>query len=365
MAAKPTILITGVSGNLGLRLLPQLEECQVIGIDIRPPETSNALFRFETVDLAEERSCDQLLDLMRAYRPSAVLHLAFVPRHPREGPPLEQVQWSSNVIGTSRVIEAIAEHNRMVGGVEKFVFTSSFAVYGPQPELPVREEAPLRAQGLPSALQQQEADHTVQTRSGELRKCKTYVLRSHNHAGPGAHNFMLDILRGIPGNERSLGRRLQRRGDRLPLIVSSRGDTLEHKYQFVHVDDMARLIAAIVRRKDADAPLTLLNVAGRGDPLTLRRCAEIAGIAVKQMPTRSLGLRTLRLLWDLGASDIPPAALPYLYGSCALDTSRLRIFLGENYRSTIQHTSEEALRESLKGPAHRERAGVPGASVGA
>lgn len=365
MAAKPTILITGVSGNLGLRLLPQLNDCQVIGIDIRPPEAPIALFRFETVDLSAERSCDQLLDLMRAYRPGAVLHLAFVSHQQRESSPVEQVQWSSNVIGTSRVIEAIAEHNRMVGGVEKFVFTSSSAVYGPQPELPVREEAPLRAQGLQFALQQQEADRTVQGRSGDLRKCKTYVLRPQNYAGPGARNLMLDMLRGIPGNERRLGRRLQRRGVRLPLMLSSRGNTLEHKHQFVHVDDMARLIAATVHRKEADAALTVLNVAGRGDPLTLRRCAEIAGIAVKQMPTRNLGLRTLRLLWDLGASDIPPAALPYLYGSCALDTSRLRIFLGENYRSTIQHTSEEALIESLKAPARPEPAGVPGAPVSA
>jgi len=243
--------------------------------------------------------------------------------------------------------------------------TSSAAVYGPEPELPVREEAPLQAEGLACALQQQEADQTVQARSGELRKCKTYVLRPQNYAGPGAHNYMLDVLHGIPGNERSLGRRLQRRGVRLPLIISSRGDALEHKYQFVHVDDMARLVAGTVRRKEADAPLTLLNVAGRGDPLSLRRCAEIAGIPVKQMPTRSLALRALRLLWDLGASDIPAAALPYLYGSCALDTSRLRTFLGENYRSTIQHTSEDALLESLKTPADREPAGVPGESVSA
>jgi nucleoside-diphosphate-sugar epimerase len=361
MAAKPTVLITGVSGNLGLHLLPHLQDFQLIGVDVRSPASPQALFRFDTIDLSEERSCDQLLHLMLAYRPEAVVHLAFVDRVPRDGD--QQAQWSSNVIGTSRVIEAIAEHNRMVGGIEKFVFTSSAAVYGPEPELPVREEAPLRAQALANALQQQEADQTVQARSGELRKCKTYVLRPQTYAGHGAHNYMLDMLRGLPGNERSLGRRLQRRGVRLPLIISSRGNALEHKYQFVHVADMARLIANIVRRKEADEPLTVLNVAGRGDPLSLRRCAEIAGIPVKQVPTRSLGLRALRLLWDLGASDLPPAALPYLYGSCALDTSRLRIFLGENYRSAIQHTSEEALIESLKAPVNPEAAGVPGESV--
>src|SRR5215467_9980628 len=124
MAAKPTILITGVSGTLGLRLLPQLEQWQVIGVDLRPPGNAR-LFRFETVDLAEARSCDQLLELMRAYGPDAVVHLAFLARVPRDGEPGDQTQWSTNVVGTSRVIEAIAEHNRMVGGIGKFVFTSS------------------------------------------------------------------------------------------------------------------------------------------------------------------------------------------------------------------------------------------------
>lgn len=358
MAAKPTVLITGVSGNVAHHLLPHLEDFQLIGVDVRAPAASDALFRFETIDLAAERSCDQLLDLIRAYRPEAVVHLAFVTRQPRNDATDPQAVWSSNVVGTSRVIEAIAEHNRMVGGIDKFIFSSSGAVYGPEPQPPVREESPLQAQSLPYVLQQQEADQTVQARANDLRKCRTYVLRPQPYAGPGARNYMLDMLRGMPGSERSLGRRLRRRGVRLPLIISSRGNNLDHKYQFVHVDDMARLIANIVLRKQADDPLTVLNVAGRGDPLTLRRCAEIARIPIKQMPTRGLGLRTLRLLWDLGASDIPPTALPYLYGSCALDTSKLRTFLGENYRSAIQHTSEEALVESLKAPVDRESASV-------
>ncbi|HZS27049.1 MAG TPA: NAD-dependent epimerase/dehydratase family protein, partial [Candidatus Angelobacter sp.] len=78
MAQKPTVLITGVSGNLGLRLLKQLSDFNVIGADIREPEEAATLGRFEKIDLAEERSCDQLLELMRAHRPEAVAHLAFV-----------------------------------------------------------------------------------------------------------------------------------------------------------------------------------------------------------------------------------------------------------------------------------------------
>ncbi len=368
MAAKPTMLITGVSGNLGTRLLNNLAGFQVIGADIREPAAGLEIFRFEKIDLAAERSCDQLLELMRGYRPEAVVHLAFAGaadmrgKRPANDEPEqagvadEKSMWQVNVFGTSRVIEAIAEHNRMTGGVEKFVFTSSAAVYGPYPGPPVLESAPLQARSLVWAEQQQEADRTVQQRAPELRKCKTYILRSHLYAGPGAENYELAALRGAPSDRGYLGRRLRRRGARLPLFLPSRGNYLEHKFQFVHVDDVARLIAHIAGRREADPQLTVLNVAGRGDPLSLRRCAEIAGIPLKHFPGIGFCRQAMRFLWDWGASKVPPQALPYLLGSCVLETTRLRIFLGEHYRSVIQHTCEEALVESLRGPANQATA---------
>jgi UDP-glucose 4-epimerase len=364
MAAKPTVLITGVSGNVGFHLLRELADFQIIGTDIRKPAVrpglpSGELFRFEEIDLAEERSCKQLLELMRAYRPEAVVHLAFVVDPLRSGGLDEKSMWLVNVVGTSRVIEAIAEHNRMIGGIDKFIFPSSAAVYGPAPAAPVEEEAPLKAQDLPYALQQQEADRTVQARAGGLRRCKTYILRSHLYGGAGAHNYQLGILRGVPGGEGRLGKRLRQRGMRLPLLLPSRGNHLEHKFQFVHVDDVARLIAHIVRRKEADPPLTVLNVAGRGDSVSLRRCAEIAGIPVRRLPGMGFSRQAMRLLWNLGVSEVAPAALPYVFGSCALVTTRLRVFLGEHYRSVIQHTCEEALVESLHAALNHPSARSP------
>ena len=347
MATKPTLLVTGVSGNLGISLLRQLADFQVIGVDVREPPAGADIFRFEKVDLAEERSCSQLLELMRAYRPEAVAHLAFVIDPVRAGVLDRRAMWQINVVGTSRVLEAIAEHNRMVGGVEKFVFPSGAAVYGPEPKGLVQEDAVLNAQSLAYALHQQEADVTVQARAGTLRKCKTYILRSQIYAGAGVQNYQLGILRGVPGGKGRLGQRLRRRGIRLPLVLPRRGNHLDHRFQFVHVDDVARLIAHIARRKESDPPLNVLNVAGRGDPLTLRRCVEIAGIPVKHVPAKTICRQRLRLLWNLGVSDIPPAALPYLLGSCVLETVKLRVFLGEHYRSVIQHTCEEALADTF------------------
>ncbi|HET9838815.1 MAG TPA: NAD-dependent epimerase/dehydratase family protein [Candidatus Angelobacter sp.] len=346
MPQKPTALITGISGNLGLRLLQQLSDFNVVGADIREPETDAALARFEKIDLAEERSCDQLLELMRAYRPEATVHLAFVLDPLRTGVVDKKRMWLINVAGTSRVTEAIAEHNRMLGGIDKFVFPSSALVYGPELSRPVTEDAPLKAESLPYALHQQEADRTVQSRVSGM-KCKTYILRPHVYAGATVQNYQLGVLRGVPGGKGRLGERLRRQGKRLPLWLPSRGDYLEHKFQFVHIDDMARLIAHILRRKLVDPRLSVLNVAGRGEALELRRCIEIAGIEVQRVPGRSICKQALRVLWDLGVSDIPPEALPYLLGSSTMDTARLRVFLGEHYRTVIEHTCEQALAASF------------------
>lgn len=346
MPQKPTALITGISGNLGLRLLQQLSDFNVVGADIREPETDAALARFEKIDLAEERSCDQLLELMRAYRPEATVHLAFVLDPLRTGVVDKKRMWLINVAGTSRVTEAIAEHNRMLGGIDKFVFPSSALVYGPELPRPVTEDAPLKAESLPYALHQQEADRTVQSRVSGM-KCKTYILRPHVYAGATVQNYQLGVLRGVPGGKGRLGERLRRQGKRLPLWLPSRGDYLEHKFQFVHIDDMARLIAHILRRKLVDPRLSVLNVAGRGEALELRRCIEIAGIEVQRVPGRSICKQALRVLWDLGVSDIPPEALPYLLGSSTMDTARLRVFLGEHYRTVIEYTCEQALAASF------------------
>jgi nucleoside-diphosphate-sugar epimerase len=347
MAVTPTILITGVSGSLGSRLLRQLAGYQVIGVDVREPAAPAGLFHFRKVDFAEERSCDQLLELIRAYRPEAVAHLAFVMDPLRSGVHERKAMWHINVLGSSRVSEAIAEHNRMVGGIEKFIFPSSAAVYGAHPRNPVTEEAALNAHGLLYAVHQHEADSTIRARASGLRRCQTYVLRSHFYAGLSAWNYALSLLRGIPGGQGRLGARLRRRNARLPILLPSRGNYLEHKIQFVHLDDMARLVAHIIQRKGTDPQLTVLNVAGRGDPLTLRRCVAIAGSATKSVPAEMIPRQAQWLLWRLGISEIPAAAVSYALGSSAMDTTRLRIFLGEHYRAVMQHTCEEALTSSF------------------
>ncbi|HEV2992109.1 MAG TPA: NAD-dependent epimerase/dehydratase family protein [Candidatus Angelobacter sp.] len=348
MAEKPTVLMTGVSGKLGLRVLRQLTDFHVVGVDVQPPEDASALTHFEESDLAQERSCDQLLQLLRAYRPEAVIHLSFVVDPTRSRVMDRDRMWHINVAGSGRVVEAIAEHNRILGGMNKFIFPSNVSVYGPEQSKPVSEDSPLQAQSLHSALDAKEVDLAIQARAKAM-KCRTYILRPTLFAGANVQNYFLGILRGMPGGHRSLAQRLQQRGQRVPLVLPSGGNYLEHKIQFIHVDDMARLIAHIVRRKQFDPNLTILNVSGRGDPIHLGTCARMAGLEIKRVPGRYIWEMLLRSLWKLGISDVPPDALPYLLGQQMIQTARLRVFLGEEYKKVIHYTGEEALAESLRG----------------
>jgi len=76
-SSKPTVVITGVAGNLGSRLLPLLKDFSVVGIDVQPPKTDQ-LLRFIRMDLGREESCRELYHVLRETQPVALIHLAFV-----------------------------------------------------------------------------------------------------------------------------------------------------------------------------------------------------------------------------------------------------------------------------------------------
>jgi nucleoside-diphosphate-sugar epimerase len=344
---KPSVLVTGVSGNLATRLLPMLEGFNVIGIDTRPPETPSSQLHFERLDLGQESSCERMIEILRESRASAVVHLAFVLDPLRMGVLDAEQMWRVNVAGTARVLEAIAEVNRLDGDVEKLVHLSSVAVYGPDLKRAARENDALRAHTLPYAVHKKQADQAAQARAKDLGGCDVYVLRPHIFSGVSVQNYMINSIRGSAYGTGRLGRALQRRRKRLPLLFPFGKQYLEHKLQFVHVDDVARLIAWILRRPRLPDPLLTLNVAGRGEPLTVAQCAQLAGANVRRVPGVSLCYALIRLMWNLGATSIPPDSFPYLIGSYWMDTSKLEKLLGKDYSDVIRYTSEAALADAM------------------
>ena len=344
---RPRVLVTGISGNLGLRLLAQLTDFDVIGVDMVPPRTDVPL-RFERIDLAAEASRSQLAELLRTTGARAVAHLAFVIDPVRTGVLDRDLMWRINVAGTGRVMEAIAEVNRGGGAVRKFVFPSSVSAYGPELPPEVAEDHPLAAHTLPYAIHKKESDLVVQGRAAGLGHCATYLLRPHIFAGASMENYLVGALRGTPTGKGRLGRRLRARGRRLPILLPYGKQYPEKRFQFVHVDDMARLLAWILRRPEAPPGLTILNVAGRGAPVTLSHAAEMARQKVVRLPGRLTCRLILSLLWSLGVSGIPPEALPYMIGSYTMSTARLREMLGEDYERVVRYTVEEALADTFR-----------------
>jgi len=346
--AKPTVVITGISGNLGSRLLPQLGEFDVIGVDMSPPVTDLAL-RFERMDLGEEESCRQLFFLLRESRPEAVVHLAFVLDPVHTGVLDIDRMWQINVAGTARVMEAITEANREETVVRKFIFPSSVSVYGPDLTGAATEEHPMGAHTLPYAIHKMECDKVVQQRAPALRGCSAYMLRPHIFAGASVQNYMLGAFRGTPGGRSSRAASMRDRGKRLPCMLPQGRRYLENRIQFVHVDDMARLITRILQKTEPESQrLTVLNVAGRGDPMTFERCIEVAQARLLRLPGKLAFRTALKILWRLGITAIPPEAAPYMTGEYIMNTDRLRKFLGENYEDVIRYTIADAFADCFK-----------------
>ena len=315
--AKPTIIVTGVSGNLGQRLVQQLSDCTVVGVDITPP-THSPIDRFVALDLGREEATRELLLLLREVQPAAVVHLAFVIDPQRSGILDVDRMWRINVAGTARVMEAIAEANRNVGTtIRQFIFPSSVSAYGSDLPAPVTEDSPLGAHTLPYAIHKK------------------------------VENYLMGAFRGTPNGKGPRAARMRQEAKRLPCMLPYGQKYLDNKIQFVHIDDMARLLAWILKREPEAQRLTILNVAGRGDPLTFAQCIELAHAKLLRVPGQWVMRRILQFLWDWKISAIPPDAVPYMTGQYIMNTDRLKKFLGSDYERVIAKTNLEAFADSF------------------
>jgi nucleoside-diphosphate-sugar epimerase len=355
---KPVVVVTGIAGNLGSRLLPMLGEFSVIGVDINSPQTDLPL-QFERMDLGDESSTRVLYEMLRDLRPVSVVHLAFVIDAVRSGVLDTERMWQINVAGTARVMEAITEANRTAEtGIKQFIFPSSVAVYGPSLPAPAKEDSPMAAHTLPYAIHKKQCDEVVQQRSSALRGCSVYILRPHIFAGASVENYLLGAFRGTPNGKGARAEKMRSEGKRLPCMLPRGQEYLDNKIQFVHVDDMARLIAHILHRDPEPQRLTILNVAGRGEPLTFGRCIEMAQAKLIRVPGKLAMRLVLEFLWKRQISAIPPEALPYMSGEYIMNTDRLQRFLGVEYLKVIRSTIADAYADSFQAQSESSRGGT-------
>jgi len=336
---RPTILVTGIAGTLGLRLLPFLSGFHVVGVDLSPiPEPAD--ITVHPLDLGKEISCIQLVRLLRESGAEAVAHLAFMDEPQRPGEIDREPMWQINVSGTARVMEAISEVNRRGGKICKFIYPSSASVYGPETKALAGEETKIGAHTLSDAVQKSEADVVVRFRANSMGKCSTYLLRAQTFAGASVDGYVISALRGCSsGNSKQ---------ERVPLLLPTGKKYPQRLLQFVHVEDMARLITWLLQKSSTEQTEVLtLNVAGSGSPISIEQCAEIAHARIVRVPSEWMWEKIMRRRWNRGISPVPPDTFPYLMSSCTVDTRRLQELLRGDYAKVIQYSTEDALRETF------------------
>ena len=130
------VLITGGAGFIGSHLAAEMltRSCEVVVLDdLSGGDLSNVPqgARFVEGSVTDDHLVNRLFE---ATPFDVVFHLA---AYAAEGLShfIKRFNYTNNLIGSANLINAAVNH-----GVSCFVFTSSIAVYGGRPELPLREE---------------------------------------------------------------------------------------------------------------------------------------------------------------------------------------------------------------------------------
>jgi nucleoside-diphosphate-sugar epimerase len=159
----------------------------------------------------------------------------------------------------------------------------------------------------------------------------------------------MEAFRGIPGGASKRAERMRQQGKRLPCMLPSGDQYLQNRIQFVQIDDVARLVRFILEKNEPEGRrLTILNVAGRGGPLTYEQCVRIANAKLVRVPTERLFALVLQILWNIKLSTIPPDVAPYMTSDTVMDTSRLAEFLGTEYGTVLRFSVADAFADCFR-----------------
>ncbi|HET8733251.1 MAG TPA: NAD-dependent epimerase/dehydratase family protein, partial [Anaeromyxobacteraceae bacterium] len=184
--ARPVVVVTGISGNLGRALAKQLHvEAQVVGVDRRPLRDRPKDVEHHQVDVRKAR----VEEAFRRRPVDALIHLGIM-HDPRM--PFSEAH-SFNVLGTRKILDLCVRH-----GVRKVVVLSSANVYGPRPDNSnfLAEETPLMAADRFSDVRDLiEVDMYAQSFVWRHPEIETVILRPVNIVGPTVRNAPSNYLR--------------------------------------------------------------------------------------------------------------------------------------------------------------------------
>ncbi|MEV7013215.1 NAD-dependent epimerase/dehydratase family protein [Streptosporangium sp. NPDC051022] len=314
------VVVVGATGNVGTSVVSALVADQnvtsVLGLARRRPDWRPAKTTWRTVDVTTG-------DLASHFAGAdAVVHLAWLFQPTRD----PATTWRTNVLGSSRVFEAVAGQH-----VPVLVYASSVGAYSSGPkDRPVGEDWP--TDGWPGAAYGREkayverlldiferdnpATQVVRLRPGFVFKREAATEQRRLFGGPLVPQRLV-------------------RSALIPFVP----DTPGLRFQAVHADDIGEAYRLAVTRPVPGA----FNVAADPviDPPVL---AELLG--ARLVPVSGWALRSAAAAaWHLRLVPASPGLVDLVLRMPVMDVTRARAELGWQPR----HTAVDALRELLEG----------------
>jgi nucleoside-diphosphate-sugar epimerase len=323
------IVVLGATGNVGTSVVQQLTETaeveQIVGVARRTPEWLPPRTQWVERDVAK----DDLTEVISGA--DAVVHLAwaFQPSH------RPAVTWDVNVIGTTRVLDAVVRAR-----VPALVYASSVGAYSPVGEdsadksVRVDESWPTHGWS-PAAYCREKAylERVLDAFELEDTGCRVVRMRPaflfKKESAPQQRRIFAGPL--VP--ERLAGR------IRLPLLPDLAGLAI----QALHTDDAA---AAYVQAVLSDAR-GAFNLAAE-PVLDAEALSEVFGGRPTRIPTRA-ARQALAAAWHARLVPAAPDLFDYVLKMPLMDTTRAQEVLGWTPGRTSQEALDE-LRAGLRDP---------------
>ena len=229
-SGKPIILVTGSTGLIGTRLLKALSsKFEVVGLDVKRPETTAAGTHFVECDLTNDESVVHALDTVGANhgnRLASVIHLAAY--YDFSGKPSDMYR-KLTVEGTFRLLRKLREFH-----TEQFVFSSSLLVLEPVEDetQKLTEFSALEDEPWDYPRSKIEAEQLIRQERGDI---PTVILRI-----AGVYD---DDCHSIP-----IAQHISRIYEKKLESYFFPGDK-DHGQAFVHLDDLITCFEKVVERR--------------------------------------------------------------------------------------------------------------------
>lgn len=278
-----TTLVTGGAGYIGAHTVRALRQTSrdVVVLDTLERGNKEAVIDADLVvgDVADK---NLVAEICHKYKITEVVHFAAY-KAVGESMTQPKMYWQNNVDGTVALLDTLAEH-----GVNRFVFSSSAAVYGTPKSVPVTENEPTMPESVYA-----ETKLAVENMlsSPERSAIKSVSLRYFNAAGASSDNKIgedwLTSQNLIPRVMRALldqAFHFEVFGDDYP----TRDGTCIRDY--IHVEDLALAHIKALDYLERGGKTMTCNV-GTGEGTSVKQLLEMASKVAQRAVPHTIGAR--------------------------------------------------------------------------